>query len=93
MKVNDIKVFNPDDAEVTDKLILNTEFVMKYITQNIQDNLKYDQMCRIFRELRKFYTIDVEFDRVEFDFKNKELNVIYYLVKNREITLKVYLRG
>ena len=29
MKVNDIKVFNPDDAEVTDKLILNTEFVMK----------------------------------------------------------------
>ena len=71
MKVNDIKVFNPDDAEVTDKLILNTEFVMKYITQNIQDNLKYDQICRIFKELRKFYTIDVEFDRVEFDFKNK----------------------
>ena len=93
MKVNDIKVFNPDDAEVTDKLILNTEFVMKYITQNIQDNLKYDQICRIFRELRKFYTIDIEFDRVEFDFKNKELNAIYYLVKNREITLKVYLRG
>ena len=93
MKVNDIKVFNPDDAEVTDKLILNTEFVMKYITQNIQDNLKYDQVCRIFRELRKFYTIDVEFDRVEFDFKNKELNAIYYLVKNREITLKVYLRS
>ena len=93
MKVNDIKVFNPDDAEVTDKLILNTEFVMKYITQNIQDNLKYDQICRIFRELRKFYTIDAEFDRVEFDFKNKELNAIYYLVKNREITLKVYLRG
>ena len=93
MKVNDIKVFNPDDAEVTDKLILNTEFVMKYITQNIQDNLKYDQVCRIFKELRKFYTIDVEFDRVEFDFKNKELNAIYYLVKNREITLKVYLKG
>ena len=93
MKVNDIKVFNPDDAEVTDKLILNTGFVMKYITQNIQDNLKYDQICRIFKELRKFYTIDVEFDRVEFDFKNKELNAIYYLVKNREITLKVYLRG
>ena len=93
MKVNDIKVFNPDDAEVTDKLILNTEFVMKYITQNIQDNLKYDQICRIFKELRKFYTLDVEFDRVEFDFKNKELNAIYYLVKNREITLKVYLRG
>ena len=93
MKVNDIKVFNPDDAEVTDKLILNTEFVMTYITQNIQDNLKYDQVCRIFKELRKFYTIDVEFDRVEFDFKNKELNAIYYLVKNREITLKVYLRG
>ena len=93
MKVNDIKVFNPDDAEVTDKLILNTEFVMKYITQNIQDNLKYDQICRIFKELRKFYTIDVEFDRVEFDFKNKELNAIYYLVKNREITLKVYLKG
>ena len=93
MKVNDIKVFNPDDAEVTDKLILNTEFVMKYITQNIQDNLKYDQVCRIFKELRKFYTLDVEFDRVEFDFKNKELNAIYYLVKNREITLKVYLRG
>ena len=93
MKVNDIKVFNPDDAEVTDKLILNTEFVMKYITQNIQDNLKYDQVCRIFKELRKFYTLDVEFDRVEFDFKNKELNAIYFLVKNREITLKVYLRG
>ena len=93
MKVNDIKVFNPDDAEVTNKLILNTEFVMKYITQNIQDNLKYDQICRIFKELRKFYTLDVEFDRVEFDFKNKELNAIYYLVKNREITLKVYLRG
>lgn len=93
MKVNDIKVFNPDDAEVTDKLILNTEFVMKYITQNIQDNLKYDQVCRIFKELRKFYTLDVEFDRVEFDFKNKELNAIYYLVKNREITLKVYLKG
>ena len=93
MKVNDIKVFNPDDAEVTDKLILNTEFVMKYITQSIQDNLKYDQVCRIFKELHKFYTIDVEFDRVEFDFKNKELNAIYYLVKNREITLKVYLRG
>ena len=93
MKVNDIKVFNPDDAEVTDKLILNTEFVMKYITQNIQDNLKYDQICRIFKELCKFYTIDIEFDRVEFDFKNKELNAIYYLVKNREITLKVYLRG
>ena len=93
MKVNDIKVFNPDDAEVTDKLILNTEFVMKYITQNIQDNLKYDQICRIFKELRKFQTLDVEFDRVEFDFKNKELNAIYYLVKNREITLKVYLRG
>ena len=93
MKVKDIKVFNPDQAEVTDKLILNTEFVMKYITQNIQDNLKYDQICRIFKELRKFYTIDVEFDRVEFDFKNKELNAIYYLVKNREITLKVYLRG
>ena len=93
MKVKDIKVFNPDDAEVTDKLILNTEFVMKFITQNIQDNLKYDQVCRIFRELRKFYTLDVEFDRVEFDFKNKELNAIYYLVKNREITLKVYLRG
>lgn len=88
MKVNDIKVFNPDDAEVTDKLILNTEFVMKYITQSIQDNLKYDQVCRIFKELCKFYTIDVEFD-----FKNKELNAIYYLVKNREITLKVYLRG
>ena len=93
MKVNDIKVFNPDDAEVTDKLILNTEFVMKYIAQSIQDNLKYDQVCRIFKELRKFYTLDVEFDRVEFDFKNKELNAIYYLVKNREITLKVYLRG
>ena len=93
MKVNDIKVFNPDDAEVTDKLILNTEFVMKYITQSIQDNLKYDQVCRIFKELRKFYTLDVEFDRVEFDFKNKELNAIYHLVKNREITLKVYLRG
>ena len=93
MKVNDIKVFNPDDAEVTDKLILNTEFVMKYITQSIQDNLKYDQVCRIFKELRKFYTLDVEFDRVEFDFKNKQLNAIYYLVKNREITLKVYLRG
>ena len=93
MKVKDIKVFNPDQAEVTNKLILNTEFVMKFISQNIQDNLKYDQVCRIFRELRKFYTIDVEFDRVEFDFKNKELNAIYYLVKNREITLKVYLRG
>ena len=92
MKVKDIKVFNPDDAEVTDKLILNTEFAMEFIAHNIQDNLKYDQVCRIFRELRKFYTIDVEFDRVEFDFKNKELNAIYYLVKNREITLKVYLR-
>ena len=93
MKVKDIKVFNPDDAEVTDKLILNTEFVMKFITQNIQENLKYEQVCRIFRELRKFYTIDVEFDRVEFDFNNKELNAIYHLIKNREITLKVYLRG
>ena len=93
MKVKDIKVFNPDDVEVTDKLILNTEFVMKFITQNIQENLKYEQVCRIFRELRKFYTLDVEFDRIEFDFKNKELNAIYYLVKNREITLKVYLRG
>ena len=93
MKVKDIKVFNPDDVEVTDKLILNTEFAMEFITHNIQDNLKYDQVCRIFRELRKFYTIDVEFDRVEFDFKNRELNAIYYLVKNREITLKVYLRG
>ena len=93
MKVKDIKVFNPDQAEVTNKLILNTEFVMKFITQNIQENLKYDQVCRIFKELRKFYAIDVEFDRVEFDFKNKELNAIYYLVKNREITLKVYLRG
>ena len=93
MKVKDIKVFNPDHAEVTTKLILNTEFVMKFITQNIQENLKYDQVCRIFRELCKFYTIDVEFDRVEFDFKNKELNAIYHLVKNREITLKVYLRG
>ena len=93
MKVKDIKVFNPDDAEVTDKLILNIEFVMKFITQNIQENLKYDQVCRIFRELSKFYTIDVKFDRVEFDFKNKELNAIYYLVKNREITLKVYLKG
>ena len=93
MKVKDIKVFNPDDIEVTDKLILNTEFAMEFITHNIQDNLKYDQVCRIFRELRKFYTIDVEFDRVEFDFKNRELNAIYYLVKNREITLKVYLRG
>lgn len=92
MKVKDIKVFNPDDVEVTDKLILNTEFAMKFITRSIQKNLKYDQVCRIFRELRKFYTIDVEFDRVEFDFKNKELNAIYYLVKNREITLKVYLR-
>ena len=92
MKVKDIKVFNPDDVEVTDKLILNTEFVMKFITQNIQENLKYEQVCRIFRELRKFYTLDVEFDRIEFDFKNKELNAIYYLVKNREITLKVYLR-
>ena len=93
MKVKDIKVFNPDNAEVTDKLILNTEFVMKFITQNIQENLKYDQVCRIFRELHKFYTIDVEFDRVEFDFKNKELNAIYHLIKNREITVKVYLRG
>lgn len=93
MKVKDIKVFNPDDVEVTDKLILNTEFVMEFITHNVQENLKYDQVCRIFRELRKFYTIDVEFDRVEFDFKNKELNAIYYLVENREITLKVYLRG
>ena len=93
MKVKDIKVFNPDQAEVTNKLILNTEFVMEFITRNIQENLKYDQVCRIFRELRKFYTIDVEFDRVEFDFKNKELNAIYYLVKNREITLKVYLRS
>lgn len=93
MKVKDIKVFNPDDVEVTDKLILNTEFAMDFIACNIQDNLKYDQVCRIFRELRKFYTIDVEFDRVEFDFKNKELNAIYYLVKNREITLKVYLRS
>lgn len=93
MKVKDIKVFNPDQAEVTDKLILNTEFVMEFITRNIQENLKFDQVCRIFRELRKFYTIDVEFDRVEFDFKNKELNAIYYLMKNREITLKVYLRG
>ena len=93
MKVKDIKVFNPDDVEVTDKLILNTEFVMQFITQNIQENLKYDQVCRIFIELRKFYTIDVEFDRVEFDFNNKELNAIYHLIKNREITLKVYLRG
>ena len=92
MKVKDIKVFNPDQAEVTDKLILNTEFVMEFITRNIQENLKHDQVCRIFRELRKFYTIDVEFDRVEFDFKNKELNAIYYLIENREITLKVYLR-
>lgn len=93
MNVKDIKVFNPDDVEVTSKLILNTEFAMNFITCNIQENLKYDQVCRIFRELRKFYTIDVEFDRAEFDFKNKELNAIYYLVKNREITLKVYLRG
>ena len=93
MKVEDIKVFNPDDVEVTDKLILNTEFAMEFITRNIQENLKYEQVCRIFRELRKFYTIDVEFDRVEFDFKNKELNAIYYLVKNREITLKIYLKG
>ena len=93
MKVKDIKVFNPDDVEVTDKLILNTEFAMEFITRNIQENLKYDQVCRIFRELRKFYTIDVEFDRVEFDFKNNELNAIYYLIKNREITLKVCLRN
>lgn len=93
MKVKDIKVFNPDDVEVTNKLILNAEFAMEFIACNIQDNLKYDQVCRIFRELRKFYAIDVEFDRVEFDFKNKELNAIYYLVKNREITLKVYLKG
>ena len=92
MKVKDIKVFNPDDVEVTNKLILNTEFAMEFITRNIQENLKYDQVCRIFRELRKFYTIDLEFDRVEFDFKNKELNAIYHLVKNREITLKVYLK-
>ena len=93
MNVKDIKVFNPDDVEVTNKLILNTEFAMEFITSNIQDNLKYDQVCGIFRELCKFYTIDVEFDRVEFDFKNKELNAIYYLVENREITLKVYLKG
>ena len=93
MKVKDIKVFNPDHAEVTDKLILNTEFVMEFITRNIQENLKYDQVCRIFKELRKFYTIDVEFDRVEFDFKNKELNAIYYLIENREIILKVCLRS
>lgn len=32
MKVKDIKVFNPDDAEVTNKLILNTEFAMEFIT-------------------------------------------------------------
>ena len=46
-----------------------------------------------FQRIAQVHTIDVEFDRVEFDFKNKELNAIYYLVKNREITLKVYLRG
>lgn len=92
MKVKDIKVFNPDDVEVTDQLILNIEFAMKYITWNIQENLKYDRVCLIFREMRNFFIKDVEFDRVEFDFKNKELNAIY-LIKNREITLKVYLRG
>lgn len=92
MKVKDIKVFNPDDVEVTDQLILNTEFAMKYITWNIQENLKYDRVCLIFREMRNFFIKDVEFDRVEFNFKNKELNAIY-LIKNREITLKVYLRG
>lgn len=92
MKVKDIKVFNPDDVEVTDRLILNTEFAMKYITWNIQENLKYDRVCLIFREMRNFFIKDVEFDRVEFNFKNKELNAIY-LIKNREITLKVYLRG
>lgn len=32
MKVKDIKVFNPDQTEVTDKLILNTEFAMAFIT-------------------------------------------------------------
>lgn len=92
MMVKDIKLFNPNQVEVTNQLILNTEYAMKFISSNIQDNLKYDQICRIFKEIRKFFLKDVGFDRVEFDFKNRELNAIY-VYNNKEIDLRVYLRG
>lgn len=91
MKVSDIKLYNSKQVEVTDLLIMNTDYVKEFITKRIQDCLNYDQLCEVFKEVREVYIKDVSFSHIEFDFKNKVLNV-YYTFNAKPINLKVYLK-
>ena len=91
MKVSDIKLYNSKQVEVTNLLILNTDYVKEFITKRIQNCLNYDQLCEVFKEVREVYIKDVGFSHIEFDFKNKVLNVIYTYYLN-DVNLKVYLK-
>lgn len=91
MRVQDIKFYNLNHTEVTNLLVINTDYVKEFLTKKIHDCLNYEQLCRIFDEVKSTFLKDVVFNRIEFDFSNNILNV-FYTFNSKPINLKVFLK-
>ena len=90
MKVQGIKIYS-NQAEITNSFVMNTDYVKEFITKRIQNCLNYEQLCEVFTEIRNVFIEYVFFKHIEFDFRNKILNV-FYTFNSKLINLKVFLK-
>ena len=91
MKVKDLKFYNFKNREVTDLILLNTDFAKDLITKRLEANLGYNELCEVFREVQEVFIKEVTFNRVEFKLGSNELSVLY-TINSKPLTLVVTLK-
>lgn len=91
MKVKDLKFYNCKNREVTDLILLNTDFTKDLISKRLESNLGYHELCEVFREVQEIFIKEVIFNKVEFNLGANEISAIYTF-NSKPVTLVVSLK-
>ena len=91
MKVKGLKFYNVNNREVTDLILLNTDFVRDLINKRLESNLGYYELCEVFREIQEVFIKEVTFNKVEFNLGSSEISAVY-TYNSKPVTLVVSLK-
>lgn len=91
MKVKDLKFYNCKNREVTELIILNTNFARDLINKRLEANLGYHELCEVFREIQEVFIKKVTFNKVEFNLGSNEVSAVYTF-NSKPVTLVVSLK-
>lgn len=91
MNVKNLKFYNCKNREVTDLILLNTDFARDLINKRLESNLGYHELCEVFREIQEVFIKEVIFNKVEFNLGSNEISAIYTF-NSKPVTLVVSLK-